>query len=84
MTVVTLYTKPGCHLCDAVEQVIAQARRHHPFDLVLRNILDDPADLARYQNDVPVVCVNGVEIARHRLERTELERALASQVEMRL
>lgn len=78
MTVVTLYTKPGCHLCEAVEQIIVQVRRDRPFEFVVRNILDDPTDFELYQNDIPVVLIDGVEIARHRLERAAFESALDS------
>jgi glutaredoxin len=73
---VTLYTKPGCHLCEAVEQVIAQVARRQPLEVVLRNILDDPADFERYQYEIPVVLLDGVEIARYRLTTGELESAV--------
>jgi glutaredoxin len=74
---VTLYTKPGCHLCEAVEQAIAQVARRRPLEVVLRNILDDPADLERYQYEIPVVLLDGVEIARYRLTAEELGAAVA-------
>ena len=73
---VTLYTKSGCHLCEAVEQVIAHVARRRPLDVVLRNILDDPADLERYRYEIPVVLLDGVEIARYRLTAGELEAAI--------
>jgi glutaredoxin len=73
---VTLYTKPGCHLCDAVEQVIRRVAAHHAFDFISRNIEADPATREKYKDDIPVVTVDGVEIARHRMTATQLERAL--------
>jgi glutaredoxin len=73
---VTLYTKPGCHLCEAVEQVIAQVARRRPLNVVLRNILDDAFDFERYQYEIPVVLLDGVEIARYRLTAGELEAAI--------
>jgi hypothetical protein len=45
--------------------------------VVLRNILDDPADLERYQYEIPVVLLDGVEIARYRLTAEELGAAVA-------
>jgi hypothetical protein len=77
---VTLYTRPGCHLCESVEQVIASVAGQHPLELVVRNILDDPADFERYQHEIPVVCVNGREVARYRLDPAELIAALAARV----
>jgi glutaredoxin len=73
---VTLYTKPGCHLCEAVEQVIRRVSRRRSFDFVSRNIEADPADYEKYKHDIPVVTVDGVEIARHRMTADQLERAL--------
>lgn len=78
MKLITLYTKPGCHLCEAVEQAIAQVRRRREFQLVVRNILDDPADFEKYQHEIPVVLLDGREIARYRMSSAELEMALES------
>lgn len=72
----TLYGKPGCHLCEAVGQVIAQVARDRPIEIETRNILDDAADFERYRTEIPVVLLNGVEIARHRLSADELRNAL--------
>ena len=74
--VVMLYGKPGCHLCEAVVQVIALVSQERPIEFALRNILDDAADFERYRTEIPVVLLNGVEIARHRLSADELRAAL--------
>ena len=76
MTRITLYTKPGCHLCESVEQVIAQVASRRALEIEIRNIEADPSDFARYQFDIPVVCVNGRQVARHRLTTRELEAVL--------
>ena len=76
MRTVTLFTKPGCHLCEAVEQVISDARRRRPFEFVIRDILKDPNLHARYRDALPVVMLDGREIARYRLSAAELDRAL--------
>jgi glutaredoxin len=73
---VTLFTKPGCHLCEAVEQAIAVVKRRRRFELEIRNILHDQEDFQKYQHEIPVVLVDGAEVARHRLTPEELERAL--------
>ena len=77
MNRVTLYTKPGCHLCEAVEQVIARVRKTKPFELEVRNILDDADDFVKYQYEVPVVFVDGREVSRYRLTTAQLDAALA-------
>ena len=76
MSTITLYTKPGCHLCEGVEQVIDHVRRDIPFDLIKRNILDDPTDLKTYGELIPVVLVDGHEIARYRMTEAQLRAAL--------
>ena len=72
LTTVTLYTKPGCHLCEPVAATIRAAAEVRRFDFVTRNILEGPADFAHYQFAIPVVTVNGEEIARYRLSLSEL------------
>lgn len=73
MNRVTLYSKPGCHLCDVAKQVIQAVQQRRKFSLEVRNIENDSADLDRFRNDIPVIAVNGHEIARHRLSDARLE-----------
>ena len=73
---VILYTKPGCHLCEAVEQIIARVRRNIEFDFISRNILDDARDEQAYGLLIPVVHLDGVEIARYRMTEAQLRAAL--------
>ena len=72
----TLYTKPQCGLCDDVKDVIDEARARIAFELDVRNILEDAADYDRYKHDIPVVLLNGREIARHRMTLPQLLAAL--------
>lgn len=75
-SVVTLYTRPGCHLCEPVAETIAAAAMVRSFQFERRNILDDPDDLRRFNHAIPVVTVDGREIARYRLSLPELLHAL--------
>jgi len=76
MSTITLYTKPGCHLCEGVEQVIDHVRRDIPFDLIKRNILDDPTDLKTYGELIPVVLVDGAQHTFWRVNEDRLRKAL--------
>ena len=76
MAVVTLYTKPGCGLCEEAEEVIEAVRARRPFELVKRNILDDLADYEQYKHDIPVILVDGREVARHHLDEATIDVAL--------
>ena len=75
---VTLYTKPECGLCDEVKEVIEIVRRRRPFDVELRNILENLDEYEKYKHDIPVILLDGVEIARHRMTEEQLEFALQS------
>ena len=60
MTAVTLYTRPGCHLCDEARQAILGLRGElPPFELREVNIEQDEGLLARYLERIPVVAVDG-------------------------
>jgi hypothetical protein len=60
MTVITLYTRPGCHLCDeAREAILALRDELPPFELSEVNIEQDDGLLARYLERIPVVAVDG-------------------------
>jgi hypothetical protein len=76
MHIVTVLGKPDCHLCHEVEAVIRQVARRRRFRLERLNILNDPALFEQYHAAIPVVKVNGHEIARHRLTAFALETAL--------
>ena len=73
---VTLYTKGGCHLCEAVEQVIARVRREFSFRFVSVDIEADSTVFEKFKPDVPVVEVEGREVARHRMTEQMLRKSL--------
>ncbi len=54
---VTLYSKPGCHLCDQLKADLAWLQREIGFTLEERNIESDPADYARFRYLIPVLAV---------------------------
>jgi hypothetical protein len=78
VTVVTLYTRPGCHLCDAARDVILALRRSDgPFTLREVDIEGDPGLHARYLERIPVVEVDGDLVAELHVDAPVLRRALA-------
>jgi glutaredoxin len=64
---VIIYSRPDCHLCDEAKQAIAAAGGQDEYTLDEINIESDPDLLKRYQFDIPVITINGVEAFRHRL-----------------
>jgi len=68
---VVLYTKPGCHLCDVMKTQISAAGCDDLYNLEEVNIEKDAELFSRYQYEIPVLCINGVEAFRHRLSAEE-------------
>ena len=76
MTIVTLYGKPGCHLCDEARSVVATVQRERPFELHEVDITADPALNRRYGERIPVVELDGEEVFEYLVEPEELRRML--------
>ena len=75
---VVLYSKPGCHLCEEMKAAMAQADCAGLYTLEEINIESDPALLARYRNEIPVLCINGIEAFKYRLLVDEFRARLVS------
>ena len=75
---VTLYTRPGCHLCEVVKEQLEAVRRELDFHIEERDIDKERALRERYNDDIPVVAVNGLEICNHRLDAAKFRDALSS------
>lgn len=73
---VRLYGRAGCHLCDEAEALLARLAAETGFALEKVDIEHDPALEYRYQWAIPVVELDGVELARAPLRADALEEAL--------
>ena len=76
MRTVTLYTKPGCHLCDRAKEVIQRCQQRAEFGLTVVDISVNPELESRYGQDIPVILLDGVEIARHFVRERQLRELL--------
>ena len=63
---VVIYTKPGCHLCDDMRDLLHVVLRGSPVVVAERNIALDLDEYERYKDDIPVLMIDGREVARHR------------------
>jgi hypothetical protein len=73
---VVLYGKPGCHLCEDMHAQLRHALRGTGISVAERNIASNLDDFVRYQNDIPVLAIDGREVARHRITEEALVSAL--------
>jgi glutaredoxin len=73
---VTLYTRPGCHLCEEAKAAIAPLLRE--FAAVLRqvNIEKDAVLEERYGLDIPVIFIGARKAAKHRVDVQQFRRQL--------
>ncbi|HEY7172721.1 MAG TPA: glutaredoxin family protein [Vicinamibacterales bacterium] len=77
MTRITIYSRPGCHLCDEMKAVVTRVARGVPLDIEEIDISGD-ADLeARYGLEIPVLLVEGRKAAKYRIGEDELRRLIA-------
>ncbi len=72
----TLYSRPGCHLCDEMKATIDRVARSIPLTLAVVDISADPALEARYGTEIPVLLVEGRKAAKYRISEGELRRIL--------
>jgi glutaredoxin len=73
VTVVTVYSRPGCHLCDeAIEEIVAIHGEGRGFELREVDIESDELLLRRMLERIPVVEVDGVVVSELILDATEL------------
>jgi glutaredoxin len=73
---VTLYTRPGCHLCDEAKAAIAPLLLEFGAALREVNIDDDAALKERYGWDIPVLFVGSRKSAKHRVDVAQFRRQL--------
>jgi glutaredoxin len=76
VTVVTLYTRPGCHLCDDARTALHRVRKDVPFELEEVDISADDALHARYLERIPVVALDGQEIFDYFVDEDALKRRI--------
>lgn len=73
---VTLYTAEGCGLCREAEQLLLRLGERIHFELEIVSIEADAALYERYWARVPVVLVDGREVATAPLDERRVAAAL--------
>lgn len=73
---VTLYTRPGCHLCDEAKAAIAPLLLEFGAVLLEVNIDADLVLKERYGWDIPVIFIGNRKVAKHRVDLRQFRRQL--------
>jgi glutaredoxin len=73
---VTLYTRPGCHLCEDAKEIILPLLAE--FGAILRevNIDEDHELMQRFGHDIPVIFIGEHKAAKHRVDREQFRHQL--------
>jgi len=74
--VVTLYTRPGCHLCEEAKASIAPMLAEFGATLREVNIDADAVLRERYGMDIPVIFIGARKAAKHRVDAVKFRRQL--------
>jgi glutaredoxin len=75
---VTLYTRPGCRLCDEAKAAIAPLLREFGAVLHEVNVDEDIVLKERHGWDVPVIFIGQHKAAKHRVDLAQFRRQLQS------
>ena len=73
---VTLYSRPGCHLCEQARAVVEQVCAELGEGYVEVSIDDDPALRDRFGEEIPVTFVDGRQHDFWRVDADRLRAAL--------
>jgi glutaredoxin len=74
---VVVYSRKGCHLCDVVKETLAQVQREADFQWREVDIDSDPDLLQKFNDEVPVVFIDGRKAFKYRMDGRQFLRALA-------
>lgn len=73
---VTLYSRPGCHLCEDAKAVIQPLLQEFGATLREVNIDEEQGLTERYGQNIPVIFIGGQKAAKHRVNAQQFRRQL--------
>ena len=76
MRVVTLYGRPGCHLCDEARESLQRVQTRAPFALQEVDITTDDVLHARYLERIPVISLDGEDLFDYEVDEDALVRLI--------
>ena len=74
----TLYSRPGCHLCADMKAVVEPVAHQLGWTVEEVDISADPALEAQFGTEIPVLFVNGRKAFKYRMDEQDFLRKLAS------
>jgi Glutaredoxin-like domain (DUF836) len=77
--IITLLSRPGCHLCDEAREVIGKVAADLGVPWEERDITRSERDLRDYGDKIPVTLIDGVQHDFWHVDERRLRAALTSQ-----
>jgi hypothetical protein len=74
----TLFSRPGCHLCEIMLEQLQPFLEKYPLELQLVDIDSDDELLRRYALKIPVLALEGETLCQYQLDPEVLSQALKS------
>lgn len=76
MQEVIVYSRQGCHLCDEAKDALRRLQRHAKFQWREVDIDGDPQLQKLYNEEVPVIFINGSKAFKYRIDEQEFLKKL--------
>jgi len=75
---VIVYSRKGCHLCEIVKESLVKLQKRGGYSWRVIDV-DSDAEIRRLYNDeVPVVFINGRKAFKYRMDEQEILRKLSA------
>jgi len=78
---VVVYSRKGCHLCDVVKETLTQFQGDADFQWREVDIDADPELRVKYNDQVPVVFIDGRKAFKYHMDGRQFLRALSGRPE---
>lgn len=80
----TIYSKPGCHLCDEMKSIVHRviAAHAHGLDIAVEeiDISTDRGLVESHGLEIPVLMIDGTKVAKYRVSEHELTRIIDARI----
>jgi glutaredoxin len=74
---VVVYSRRGCHLCEIVKESLSKLEKRGSFTWQEIDVDSDAEIRRRYNDEVPVVFIDGRKAFKYRMDEKEFLRKLA-------
>ncbi len=76
MTVVDVYSKPDCHLCDVMKAALRRAQDAHTFEIREHTIAEGTEEYAAFKERIPVVFLDGAFLFQYKFDAAAFAAAM--------